>query len=74
MYTIENMQRKFLVTIRGKEIDLPDLGYDKTPEEVIKMYSDTYPELLNSAIQGPEIDSKTNVATYSTKPSMGSKG
>ncbi len=74
MYTIENMERVFKVTIGKEEKILPDPGYDMTPEEVIKFYSNTYPELLNSSLTGPDIDSKTNVATYSTKNNMGTKG
>ncbi len=73
MYTLEKMQRKFLVTIGKEEKDLPDIGDDKTPEEVIKFYSDLYPELTNMTIEGPTIG-KDGIAVYKTKAAMGTKG
>lgn len=72
MYTLEKMPRKFVVTIGGKEQELPDIGEDKTPDQVLKFYSDIYPELMNIAMDGPKIDK--GVATYTTKPTMGTKG
>ena len=72
MYTLEAMPRKFLVTIGKEEKDLPDIGLDKTPAEVIKFYSDLYPELTNMTIDGPNIEK--GVAVYKTKVSMGVKG
>ena len=73
MYTIENLKRKFTAEINGKDMDLPDIGEDKSPEEVIKFYANIYPELLNTNIDGPNIG-KDNVAVYSTKAKMGGKG
>lgn len=72
MYSLEALPRKFSVKVEGKEIDLPDIGEDKTPQEVIKFYSDIYPELLNVAMDGPKIEN--NVAVYTSKPTMGTKG
>jgi PRTRC genetic system protein C len=72
MYQLENMPRRFTFTIEGKEKDLPDIGADKTPQEVIKFYADLYPELTNVEFEGPTI--VKGVAEYKTKASMGRKG
>lgn len=72
MYSLEALPRKFSVKIEGKDIDLPDIGEDKTPQEVIKFYADIYPELLNVAMDGPKVDK--GVAVYTSKPTMGVKG
>ena len=72
MYTLEKVPRKFVVTINGEEKELPDIGEDKTPAEVMKFYSDIYPELMTIATTGPNIEK--GVAVYTTKPTMGTKG
>ena len=72
MYTLEKLPRKFEVNIQGKTVDLPDIGDDKTPEEVLKFYSNIYPELMNVAMDGPKVEK--GVAVYSSKPTMGTKG
>lgn len=39
----------------GKKITLEDPNKDMSPEEVMKFYSSTHPELTNAVIEGPKV-------------------
>lgn len=56
----------------GKKIDLVDPNKELSPEEVLKFYSGTYPEMTNAVVNGPVvIDDK---ATYTITTKAGKLG
>jgi PRTRC system protein C len=55
---------------KGNELSDPDLSM--SPEEVMKFYSNTYPELTNSNVYGPDISE--DKAVYEFKNTVGTKG
>lgn len=66
-----NIERKFIFESNGKEISVPDVHPDFTPDQVMNFYSGSYPELTTSTISGPEIvDDK---AVYRFKTTVGTK-
>lgn len=70
---VTNLKRSFTLNKDGKkEIELTDPNGDMTPEEVMKFYSGTYPELTNATVAGPKVEG--NKATYSFKTTVGTKG
>lgn len=54
------------------QIELTDPNPAWTPNQVLVFYANTYPELNNSRVEGPEISNQTSV--YSFKTSVGTKG
>lgn len=70
MVTTNKLQRTFRHC--QKSIDLPDPNPAFTVAQVKDFYSNTYPELINANISGPElIDDK---AQYSFTTVIGTKG
>ena len=66
------LERKFKLDKAGKTIDLADPNPNFTPDEVLKYYSNAYPELTNSGVSGPEV--KSNHLEFTFKTSIGTKG
>lgn len=62
------LQRKFAFEEHG----LPDPNRELSVMEVRDFYSNTYPELNNASIIGPEI--KDGAQVFSFKTNLGSKG
>lgn len=56
----------------GNEIDLKDFNPQATPEEIIKFYSGTYPELTNAKIEAPEF--KGEDMHFNVSVGVGTKG
>lgn len=59
------------VFIYGKR-KLSDPCPDMEPKEVLKLYSNTFPELTNSSVSGPVF--KDDKMIYEFKTSIGTKG
>ena len=57
---------------RYQALDLPDPDPSASPDEVKRLLSATYPELLSASIQGPALESGAWVYTF--KRSVGTKG
>jgi PRTRC genetic system protein C len=65
---IKTMKRVF----KHGDLELSDPGIDMPPDEVMSFYSNTYPELTTSTIQGPKMEEDR--AVYSFKSTIGVKG
>lgn len=65
---IKGLKRVF----RYNDKNLPDINESMTPQEVMDVYSNTYPELTNGSITGPEIKDEKQVFTFKTI--VGTKG
>ncbi len=70
--TVSGMPRVFTLNSRGEDIRLTDLNPKGTPEEIKRLYSDQYPELLSATITGPTINN--NEIIYKFSPKAGTKG
>lgn len=57
---------------RYNSVDLPDPGAQYKPEAVRELYSATYPEIVNAAIEGPE--EKDGKLVYTFRRAVGTKG
>lgn len=69
---IKTLDRKFVVTINNESVTLTDPNPDFSPDEVMGFYSNTYPELTNSTVQGPVMSDEG--AVYTFKTTVGQKG
>ena len=65
---IKGLEREFVYD--GKT--LPDINKDLSPKEVMDVYANTYPELNNGQIVGPEIVDTKQI--YTLKTLLGTKG
>jgi len=54
----------------NNELSDPDINL--SPDEVMSFYSNTYPELTTSTIQGPKVEG--DKAIYEFKTTVGTKG
>lgn len=52
--------------------ELPEINPDLPPKQVMEVYSNTYPELNNAKLSGPEIKDGKQVFTFSAV--LGTKG
>lgn len=59
-------------TFRYNSVDLPDPGAQFTPEQVRDLFSNTYPEIVSAAIEGPE--EKGGKLQYTFRRAVGTKG
>lgn len=59
-------------TFRYNSVDLSDPGAQYSAEEVRDLYTATYPELANAAIEGPE--QKEGKLVYTFRRPVGTKG
>lgn len=69
---VSNIKRSFELEKNGKTIILADPNPNMTPEEVVKFYASTYPELTNAMVQGPVV--KGDKATYTATTKAGKLG
>lgn len=59
-------------TFKHGSIELSDPDISMSPDEVMSFYSNSYPELTTSSIQGPKIEG--DKAMYEFKTVVGTKG
>ncbi len=69
---IQNITRKFIVTVNNEPITLPDPNSEYSIDQVMSMYSNAYPELVNATYK--ELPIKDNVVTYEFLTTLGTKG
>ncbi|WP_346319428.1 PRTRC system protein C [Chitinophaga sp. YIM B06452] len=69
---INEMPRIFKMELKGKAIELPEIGGDLSPEDVLNFYANNYPELTTAKIVGPKIDNDQVI--YQFVPTLGTKG
>lgn len=67
-----NLPRMFNLKNNGKTIELTDPGGHMTVDQVLKFYSDEYPEMGVSTVTGPVIENDKRI--YSISHSPGTKG
>jgi len=65
---IERLERQFFYN----QIPLPDPDPSISAKEVCEFYSDTYPELAQALIEGPELTEEGEVYTF--RKAVGNKG
>ncbi len=65
---IKGLERKFVYDNK----QLPEINVKLSPKEVMNVYSNTYPELNNGQVVGPEIVEEKQVFTFKTI--LGEKG
>jgi PRTRC genetic system protein C len=68
MLEIKLLKRKFLYDSK----ELPDPNPKLSKEEVLDLYSNSYPELTSAQIVGPKIENNCQVFEFKTV--MGTKG
>lgn len=64
---VTNLKRNFSFKKNGKQVDLPDPNPEFSPEEVMKFYAGTHPELTNGVIEGPKVEGDKAHYNLSTK-------
>lgn len=64
---VTGISREFTIKKDGKSIKISDPNPEMSPEDVIKFYSSTYPELTNAIIEGPKVDGDVAIYTFNTK-------
>lgn len=69
---IRGLERVFKFTHNSKEITLDYPDHDRTPEQVMALYSNQYPELTTATVQGPEF--VKDKAVFWFKTTIGLKG
>lgn len=69
---VTGLERKFVFEHDGEKIELNDPNPDMEPAQVKKFYANTYPELTNANVEGPEIVGDS--ASYSFTIAVGTKG
>lgn len=71
MVTKNALKRTFVIE-GGTHIVLPDPEPSMTPDEVLSLYSGTYPQLVCATVGSPRYDE--NGVTYPFKTTVGTKG
>lgn len=69
---IKGLERKFVINTNGTKAELSDPDPKRTPEQVMALYSNQYPELTTATIHGPEYEK--DKAVYTFKTTIGTKG
>lgn len=65
---VTHLQRTFkLDKGKGKSVELSDPNIEMSPQEVMKFYSGSHPELTNAIIEGPKVEGDKAAYTISTK-------
>lgn len=64
---IQKLKRSFILKKDNKTTELTDPNKDMAPEEVMKFYSGTYPELTNGVVEGPTVNGDKSTYTFVTK-------
>ena len=68
----EMLKRVFVMEDGKNKVTLADPNRHMTPDQVLQFYSNTYPQLTNSAVHGPQY--KGDTITYQFKTTVGTKG
>lgn len=68
----EILKRVFVMEDGKNKVTLADPNRNMTPDQVLQFYSNTYPQLTNSAVHGPEY--KGDTVSYMFKTTVGTKG
>lgn len=69
---ITGLERIFRFKNNGTEIKLNDPNPDSSPEQVMSLYSNQYPELTTATVHGPVVED--GKALYEFKTTIGTKG
>ncbi|WP_018125147.1 PRTRC system protein C [Desulfovibrio oxyclinae] len=69
---VKSMPRVFKCKIGGEERTLPDPDANMFPEQVMRHYAATYPELTNAVASGPDVKQDEVVWTFAVN--VGRKG
>jgi len=69
---VTNLKRVFKLKKDGKDLILKDVNKNFTPEDTMKFYATSYPELTTCTISGPTIEDEQ--AVYEFKTTVGTKG
>ena len=72
MLVANTLQRVFLHTIDGQEVQLSDPSPAWSPEAVLNFYAPTYPVLTTAKIEDPEISN--DAVQYKFVSTIGTKG
>lgn len=72
MLVTNELQRVFLFSNEGSEVELPDPNATMSPEQVLNFYSGTYPILTTAKWEGPEINNDR--IEYRLTTTIGTKG
>lgn len=67
---ITGLERKFKLNSRGKDVVLSDLNPDASPEDIMRLYCDTYPELASATVNGPDITNDGVYYSFTTKAGL----
>jgi PRTRC genetic system protein C len=67
-----DIERTFSFTKGEKTVELKDPNPTMSPEEVVKFYSGTHPELTTAKLSGPKVNG--NKAEYTLDVTVGTKG
>lgn len=72
MLITTTLQRAFYYNQDGQDIRLADPDASLSPEAVLNFYTNTYPPLVTSKIEGPEIED--DEVQYRFVTTIGTKG
>ena len=67
------MKRIFTIKVNGQLIELPDPNEELSSKEVMEIYSNTYPQLLNGYVEENGIRNETEMV-YEFLTISGTKG
>lgn len=68
----EELVRKFILMRNNKEIELADPNRSFSPDAVMAFYSNSYPELTTSTVEGPTY--RNDCLEFRFKTTVGTKG
>lgn len=69
---VKGLERVFRFTKNNTKIDLADPDPARTPEQVMSLYANQYPELTTSTVHGPVFEK--DKVLYEFKTVIGTKG
>jgi PRTRC genetic system protein C len=69
---LKGLDRVFKFSNNGTSVELSDPDPERSPEEVMKLYSSQYPALTTASVHGPVFEK--DKAVYEFKTTMGTKG
>lgn len=72
MLVTNELSRIFLYDLNGVQLELSDPSKTMTPESVLNLYAQTYPELTTAKIEGPLI--LNDRVEYTFQAMLGTKG
>lgn len=71
-FEVKGLERMFRFNKSGNTVTLTDPGADYTPDQVMNLYSNQYPELTTATVHGPKFEN--DKAVYEFKTVIGTKG